>query len=294
LNDKIQFICPPVFDLDTNVMFFRVEELENTTQETFQGLLVSEETELLQSSPISARAPGEDIVKRFVSFFNGSKHLASIDSMYSDSKAARQLEEMLLPSQLCNLVVSVLISGPRGVGKTTLVYQVAKHLGVFVVEVAFTELTAQSELHLLENMKDQVVKAQAVSPCILYISHLFAVEKNNEESELRISAALMECMQVLGSRGIPLIACVEDVNEIPKFLRQCFLYELPIEAPNQASRKAFLEQSTIATRLDSQVDLAEIAQLTAGRTYGELSSLVRMICCSIIAQLTDSNGLVNM
>lgn len=267
---------PPVLPVDTSLVFFRVEKLEGDAKDAL-ALSVSHTTELMQTTTISAPAPDEGTIKRFLSYCEN--HTLSYSSSVEaslPSKALDQLYEILYPSQLCDVPVSVLISGPRGVGKTTLVHQVAKQLGVFTVEMPFTELTGQSELHLLENVRDQVMKAQALSPCLLYFSRFFPVEKDNEEAELRIGAVLSECIRSLSQnhRNIPLIACVEDLNEVPKFIRQCFLYELQLEAPDQSARRDFFQHAMTTVEFSADVDLNELAQLTAGRTCGELSALI--------------------
>jgi len=267
-------LMPPTLDLDTSLMFFRVEKLDGESKDAL-ALTVSDATELMQGSSTSAPSPDEATVKQFMAQSRSRRATPSFDSPLP-SATQQKLYEVLYPAQLCEIPVSVLLSGARGVGKRTLVHQVARQLGVVAVEVPFTELTGQSELHLLENVRDQVSKAQALSPCLLYISHFFPVEKDNEEAELRIGAALSECIRSLSQNqhSIPLIACVEDVTEVPKFIRQCFLYEMNIEAPDQAKRLEFLQHVAASVELDDDVDLVEVAQLTAGRTYGELSAML--------------------
>lgn len=282
-------LVPPALVVDTALVFFRVEKLERTGTiiqgtDAVLALSVSDTTELMQTTTVSAAAPDEATVKRFLAFCEDSKLLVPVPRAACalepslPTKALDQLYEMLYPSQLCDVPVSVLISGARGVGKTTLVHQVAKQLGVFVVEVPFTELTGPSELHLLENVREQVVKAQALAPCLLYISRFFPVEKDNEEAELRIGAVLSECIRSLSQSpqqtNIPLLACVEDLSDVPKFIRQCFLYELVLEAPDLPARRAFFEHTAAATAFSDDVDVSELAQLTAGRTCGELAALV--------------------
>ncbi|KAE8879127.1 Peroxisomal biogenesis factor 6 [Phytophthora fragariae] len=267
-------LMPPTLDLDTSLMFFRVEKLDGDNKDAL-ALTVSDATELMQGSSTSAPSPDEATIKHFMMQSRHRGALAPFDSPLP-STTQQKLYEVLYPAQLCEIPVSVLLSGARGVGKRTLVHQVAKQLGVVTVEVPFTELTGQSELHLLENVRDQVSKAQALSPCLLYISHLFPVEKDNEEAELRIGAVLSECIRSLSQNqhSIPLIACVEDANEVPKFIRQCFLYEMHLEAPDQPKRLEFLKHMSASIALSEDVDLEEVAQLTAGRTYGELSAML--------------------
>ncbi|KAG7399435.1 peroxisomal assembly protein [Phytophthora boehmeriae] len=271
-------LIPPALDLDTSLMFFRVEKLDGENKSAL-ALTVSDATELMQGSSISTSSPDDATIKQFMARTRHHSIPVGATAPFESalpSSTQQQLYEMLYPAQLCEIPVSVLLSGARGVGKRTLVHQVAKQLGVITVEVPFTELTGQSELHLLENVREQVSKAQALSPCLLYISHLFAVEKNNEEAELRIGAVLSECIRALSQHqnSIPLIACVEDVSEVPKFIRQCFLYEMQLEAPDQSKRLDFLKHMAASIQLDKDVELQDIAQLTAGRTYGELSALL--------------------
>uniref|UniRef100_M4BCU1 Peroxisomal ATPase PEX6 n=1 Tax=Hyaloperonospora arabidopsidis (strain Emoy2) TaxID=559515 RepID=M4BCU1_HYAAE len=267
-------VLPPILELDTALVFFRVEKLCGETDDAL-ALTISHDTELMQGPSISAALPDEVIVKQFLMQSQYGATVPLVDSVMP-SAAQQKLYEVLHPTQLCNIPVSVLLSGARGVGKQTLVHQVAKLLGVVTLEVSFTELTGQSELHLLENVREQVSKARALSPCVLYIRHLFPVERDNEEAELRIGAVLSECIRSLSQdqHSVPLVVCVEDANEVSKFIRQCFLYEIHLEAPDQSQRLEFLQHMAVSIKLNEDVDLSEVAQLTAGRTFGELSAML--------------------
>lgn len=278
-QDPTTVVMPPELSVDASLLFFRVEKVVgDSTSDAAVALTVSEATELVQGTPVSAPAPDEAAIRKFLAycrFQETSRILPGPIDTSLPTPAMDKLYEVLYPSLLCEIPTSVLLSGARGVGKRTLVYQVAKYLGVLVVEVPFTELTGQSELHLLENVREQAAKARALSPCILYISHFFPVDKDNDEVELRIGAALSECIRTLSQHhhNVPLIACVEDKSDVPKYIRQCFLYEVELEAPDLPARVEFLQHVASSAQLKSDVDLKEVAQLTAGRTYGELSAV---------------------
>ncbi|TDH66878.1 uncharacterized protein CCR75_007143 [Bremia lactucae] len=286
--EPVTALMPPTLDLDTSLMFFRVEQLRGQNNEAM-ALTISDATELVQSSPTSASYPDEATIQHF---FMQTRCCSPIPAFHVNlsTDAERKLYEVLCPMHFCKIPISVLLSGAQGVGKKTLVRQVAKHLGVFAVEVPFTDLTGQSILHLLENMRDQVLKAQALSPCLLYISHLFPVEKDNEEAELQFGAVLAECIRLLcrDQYNIPMIACVEDVDEVPKFIRECFLYEMHLVSPDHSERLEFLRHIMPSIELDEDVDLTDVAHSTAGRTYGELSAMVANAGCLAIERiLTD-------
>ncbi|KAF1773937.1 P-loop containing nucleoside triphosphate hydrolase [Phytophthora cactorum] len=254
-TEPVTELMPPTLDLDTSLMFFRVEKLDGDNKDAL-ALTVSDATELMQGSSTSAPSPDETTIKQFMTQSRYRGAAPAFDSALPFN-TQQELYEVLYPAQLCEIPVSVLLSGARGVGKTTLVHQVAKQLGVITVEVPFTELTGQSELHLLENPP-------------------LPSRKGQRGGELRIGAVLSECIRSLSQNqhSIPLIACVEDVNEVPKFIRQCFLYEMHLEAPDLSKRLEFLQHLAASIELGEDVDLTEIAQLTAGRTYGELSAML--------------------
>ncbi|KAJ0393125.1 hypothetical protein P43SY_003670 [Pythium insidiosum] len=283
-------VVPPTLSVDTTLVFYRVESLDPVASETdtarpsVLALQVSSETELLQTGSISAAAPNEDIVKSFRAAQASSSRATPTGGMLRTPEVDR-LVGMLQPSQLCDVPVSVLLSGPSGIGKTSLVHHAAKLLGVCVVEVPFTELTATTELQLLDNMRERIAKAQALAPCVLYISRFFAVDSHDEESELQLAAALAHALRELSHspsstasdttrHNIPLIACVEDVTEVPKFIRQCFLYELAVEAPDLSTRLDILQQLAHTTAFSPEVSMPDVAQRTAGRTCGELVALL--------------------
>ncbi|RHZ04448.1 hypothetical protein DYB31_016015 [Aphanomyces astaci] len=87
----------------------------------------------------------------------------------------QKLIEWLHPTTV-SLPISIALSGVAGSGKKTLLYNAANALGLFVLEVAFAELTSTSELQLLDNVHLVMQKAKSMAPCILFLNRFFVTE----------------------------------------------------------------------------------------------------------------------
>ncbi|ETV81670.1 hypothetical protein, variant [Aphanomyces astaci] len=186
----------------------------------------------------------------------------------------QKLIEWLHPTTV-SLPISIALSGVAGSGKKTLLYNAANALGLFVLEVAFAELTSTSELQLLDNIRLVMQKAKSMAPCILFLNRFFVTEKDNDEAALRLSAALTAaCLTQDNMHQVPVVVAVEDLSDVPALVRQGFMYELVLEAPSELDRVAILKHLTASVSLHPDVHMEDIAHRTAGRTVGELKALI--------------------
>ncbi|KDO18791.1 hypothetical protein SPRG_14927 [Saprolegnia parasitica CBS 223.65] len=265
---------PDALQIPVDVVFFAVVSVTATTPAVAYSVS-RQSTTLVQVAPRTLRLPEEGAMRRYLSRPSGpSAPTASTTS---------HLAELLHPTDV-GIPMSILLSGPAGIGKKSLLYDAASTLGLYVLEVNFTDLTSTSQAQMLENLRDIAAKAKALSPCVLFLNRFFAFEKDDEEASLRLGSAIMECLDAM---DVPLVATVEDASELPALVRQCFLYELALEAPTEAERLAMLEQLTATTVLAADVDLAAVAHQSAGRTFGELRALVADATCHRLAQVSE-------
>ncbi|RQM31065.1 hypothetical protein B5M09_011598, partial [Aphanomyces astaci] len=148
----------------------------------------------------------------------------------------QKLIEWLHPTTV-SLPISIALSGVAGSGKKTLLYNAANALGLFVLEVAFAELTSTSELQLLDNIRLVMQKAKSMAPY-------------NDEAALRLSAALTAaCLTQDNMHQVPVVVAVEDLSDVPALVRQGFMYELVLEAPSELDRVAILKHLTASVSL---------------------------------------------
>ncbi|OQS07365.1 peroxisome assembly factor [Thraustotheca clavata] len=265
---NVSIVIPNPLQIPIDIVFFSVQVVEAPVS-SLVYTITCEDTTLIQTKPITLRIPTEARMRKFL-----TDRCTKAHTMTNQLTATTQsLVELLHPTSL-SIPMSILLSGPAGIGKKSMIYDAAASLGLYVVEVCFTELTSSSELQMLENIRQIVAKAEQLSPCVLFINRFFAIDKDNEEAALRIGATLVECLDIMDRSSVPLIATVEDANELPATIRQCFLYELAIEAPSEAERLEMLRVLTASSALDLDVDLNDLAHRTAGRTFGELRALI--------------------
>ncbi|CAK4810321.1 unnamed protein product [Aphanomyces euteiches] len=258
--------------VNQEVHFFRVEAMDTQIRPIPRALsVIKDDTTLVQSSHVATRLIHERIMKQYTLSTTGVPQSPSTTFQIFPAHV-RRLVEWLHPTSL-PMSVSIAIGGVAGSGKRTLVYNAAQELGLYVLEVSFTELASTSELQLLENVRQVVKKAQSMAPCILFLNRFFLTEKDNEEAQQRLGSTLMECIR-REMRDVPLIVAVEDMNDLPVLIRQSFMYEIMLQAPSEEERLDILRQLTLSTALHPSVQLESIAHRTAGRTVGELKALV--------------------
>ncbi|OAY74954.1 Peroxisome biogenesis protein 6 [Ananas comosus] len=125
------------------------------------------------------------------------------------------LAPVLCPSSLSSKFrVSVLLYGPSGCGKRTVVRSVAHHLGLHVVEYSCHDLMESSERRLSAVLSSTFKATQRYSPCILLLRHfdVFANLSSNEGSPSDQAGITSEVASVIREFSNPL---PEDEESYP-------------------------------------------------------------------------------
>ncbi len=177
---------------------------------------------------------------------------------------------------------SVLLSGPAGCGKSSLVHRLAKDLGAFLrvfdAHSLLDQWLAHDSSELTVSLSDLVRKG----PTIILFDHLEALTLPEGASSALAVAARSVTAQVcslLEEAPMQPEIFVFGVSSGPLDLRfgsqSPFDLTIPVDAPNRWGRHEALLLASEGISVADDVDFAALAAMTAGATGRDLRNLVR-------------------
>lgn len=172
--------------------------------------------------------------------------------------------------------LGVLISGPPGVGKATLVRAVAAHVGAGVVELSAPSLAAIEAASAADTLRSAISQATAQSPSVLLIQDVEALAPREEPDP--ISRVFIDLLASTIAEGQVAVVCTtarpEEVST--ELSRPGLLdHQLSLPLPDKAMRKQILESLLRPVPLDDDVNLEEVAGKTPGFVAADLIALRR-------------------
>ncbi|KAG9287545.1 hypothetical protein G9A89_019606 [Geosiphon pyriformis] len=183
-----------------------------------------------------------------------------------------------------NLSCTVLLHGPRGCGKKTVVEWVAERLGVHVYEVNCFDFAGETDAKTEASLRTRIHNSMTYSPCVFLLRHIDALAKKSAVLETgqepTIAITLQDCFKLLvdsfSTVGHPVlvVATTGDIEKIPASVIGSFRHQIVFEAPGEKERLAILEQLTAATPLAPDVSLSTLATQTAALVAKDLSDLI--------------------
>ncbi|KAG9472807.1 hypothetical protein GDO78_016752, partial [Eleutherodactylus coqui] len=174
----------------------------------------------------------------------------------------------------------ILLTGPKGCGKITVVQAACSRMNLHLYQVECARLCRDSSASTISRLRSVFSRAQDCQPCILLLCHLDLLGKDKDGSgeDARVLSAL--CSLLLGTsptnRDLPflVVATTSRVQEVPVDLQSCFLHEVSLSAPTEEQRLSLLTALTSPLPLSRDVDLAHLARRTAGFVVGDLCALL--------------------
>ena len=178
----------------------------------------------------------------------------------------------------------VLLVGPPGTGKTLMAKAVAGEAGVPFFSISGSDFVEMFVGVGASRVRDLFEEGKRHSPCIIFIDEIDAVARRrgtgmgggHDEREQTLNQLLVEMDGFGVNEGIIVMAATNRVDILdPAILRPGrFDRTIAVGAPDVRGREEILKVHAKGKPLGDDVDLAQIAQTTAGFTGAELENLL--------------------
>ena len=178
----------------------------------------------------------------------------------------------------------VILVGPPGTGKTLLAKAVAGEAGVPFFTISGSDFVEMFVGVGASRVRDLFADAKKNAPCIVFIDEIDAVARRrgtglgggHDEREQTLNQLLVEMDGFGVNEGIIVMAATNRVDILdPAILRPGrFDRKVSVGRPDVKGRKEILEVHAKGKPLGDDVDLAQVAQTTAGFTGADLENLL--------------------
>ena len=178
----------------------------------------------------------------------------------------------------------VLLVGPPGTGKTLMAKAVAGEAGDPFFSISGSDFVEMVVGVGASRVRDLFEEGKRHSPCIIFIDEIDAVARRrgtgmgggHDEREQTLNQLLVEMDGFGVNEGIIVMAATNRVDILdPAILRPGrFDRTIAVGAPDVRGREEILKVHAKGKPLGDDVDLAQIAQTTAGFTGAELENLL--------------------
>ena len=178
----------------------------------------------------------------------------------------------------------ILLVGPPGTGKTLLARAVAGEAGVAFFSISGSEFVEMFVGVGAARVRDLFEQARKAAPCIIFIDELDALGRSRspgafggfDEKEQTLNQLLTELDGFDPSLGVILLAATNRPEILdPALLRAGrFDRQLLVDRPDKSGRLAILRVHVRKIRAAKDVDLEQVASLTAGLTGADIANLI--------------------
>ncbi|GAA3512541.1 AAA family ATPase [Actinocatenispora rupis] len=169
--------------------------------------------------------------------------------------------------------LGVLVTGPAGSGKSTLVHAVAHEVSARVVTVWAPEVAALANDPAAARLTDAVARAQR--PAVLLVSDVEALAPKGSPGPL--STVLTRVVRTALDAGIAVVCTSSRPEDVDPALRgpDLLAHEIAVPLPDAAGRRELLAVLTRDVRLAEDVRLDDVVDRTPGFVAADLLALVR-------------------
>jgi len=179
----------------------------------------------------------------------------------------------------------VLLVGPPGTGKTLLARATAGEADVPFFSISGSDFVEMFVGVGASRVRDLFEQAKAKAPCIVFIDEIDALGQSrstvgslgsNDEREQTLNQLLSEMDGFEANQGVVIMAATNRPEVLDKALLRPGRFDRQVQVglPTAAGRREVLNIHTRDVKLDQDVELDRIAQITAGFTGADLANIV--------------------
>ena len=171
--------------------------------------------------------------------------------------------------------LGILVTGPAGSGKVSLVTTVAGTVGAGVIRLWGPTLAGTEPNAAAEQLRGAADQARRAAPSVLLIEDVDAVAPAAGGPLLGL--VLDAVRQLVAEARVAVVCTCSEPENITRSLRESGLLdrEIVIGLPTRAQREQILRAMSQAMPLSPDIDLAEVAARTPGFVAADLAGLCR-------------------
>ncbi len=247
-----------------------------------------------------AKIIGEkDVATRFTDVAGADEAKEELQEIVSFLKQPQQYQEIG-----GHMPKGVLLVGPPGTGKTLIARAVAGEAGVPFFSISGSDFVEMFVGMGAARVRDLFEQARSMAPCIIFIDELDAMGKargagmvgGHDEREQTLNQLLVEMDGFDTSTGIVIMAATNRPEVLdPALLRSGrFDRQVLVDRPDMNGREAILKIHAKNIKLAEDVDLAIIAQKTAGFSGADLANAINEAALLAVRKNKKSVGMVEL
>lgn len=178
----------------------------------------------------------------------------------------------------------VLLIGPPGTGKTLLAQAVAGEADVPFFSISGSEFVELFVGMGASKVRDLFSEAKKQAPCIVFIDEIDAIGKKrdssgiggNDEREQTLNQLLSEMDGFEGNSGVVILAATNRPEILDPALTRPgrFDRQVRVELPDIKGREDILKVHAKDVKMDPNVNLKNIAKMTAGASGADLANII--------------------
>ncbi|XP_054413489.2 peroxisome biogenesis factor 6 isoform X2 [Pongo abelii] len=175
---------------------------------------------------------------------------------------------------------SVLLRGPPGCGKTTVVAAACSHLGLHLLKVPCSSLCADSSGAVETKLQAIFSRARRCRPAVLLLTavDLLGRDRDGLGEDARVVAVLRHLLlhedPFNSCPPLMVVATTSRAQDLPADVQTAFPHELEVPALSEGQRLSILRALTAHLPLGQEVNLAQLARRCAGFVVGDLYALL--------------------